>query len=589
MSRIQWKIMGTLTVLILVVVGASGFFAERAQRDRITNEIRLTVEHHARLFALLVEDVGLEPANAARLQALAVRGAEAVDARVTLIDAAGRVVADSEVPFDLIGELANHGDRPEVIEALRDGIGHARRRSDTLKRELLYVALRVPERKVGGGDGIVRMAVGLEQIGVAVAELRRELVVAGGLGLVVALGLSYLLSLLTLRPIEELREVVADIAAGKLGRRLGWDSNDERGQIAASINRLARQLRDSIDQAARDKLQLEAVLKGMAEGVIVIDRGDKVQLANPRAQELLSIWGDYEGRPVPEVIRSPEIDQALSEASESDDVVVREVEVHADKRRVLLMHASGFPKANPRSGTVAVFHDVSELRRVDEVRRDFIANASHELRTPLTSIQGFADTLRSSQVGPEQQAQYLEVIVRNAQRMSSLIDDLLTLSRLESGPSRLDRVPVDVRRVVETVVADFGPRYEEAEIELVLHEEPVPICSTDQDAVEQVLSNLLSNAVRYSNAGSRVDVFVREAEGHIEIRVEDTGIGIPAEDLERIFERFYRVDTSRSRALGSTGLGLSIVKHLVRSLGGEIRVESQPGRGSKFAFTLPLR
>ena len=588
MSRIQWKIMGTLTVLILIVVGASGFFVERALRDRTVAEIRLTLEHHARLFAQVVEGVPLEPREAERLQAIASRGARAADARITLIDAEGRVVADSEVPIDLLAEIDSHAGRPEVVEALATGEGHDRRRSDTLKRELVYVALRLPEDGRGPPVGVVRFAVGLDQLEAAVADLRWELLAAGGLGLLVALGLSYALSLLTLRPITELREVVSDIAAGKLGRRLGWDSDDERGQIAASINRLARQLRDSVDQAARENLQLEAVLKGMAEGVIVIDRGDKVLLANPRAQELLSIWGDYEGRPVPEVIRSPEIDEALSEASNSDDAVVREIEVHADKRRVLLMHASGYPRANPRSGTVAVFHDVSELRRVDEVRRDFIANASHELRTPLTSIQGFADTLRSSQVGAEQQAQYLDVIVRNAQRMSSLIDDLLTLSRIESGPARLEKAPVDVLRVVETVVADFGPRYAEAEIELALHSEPLPSCHTDRDAVEQVLSNLLSNAVRYTNAGGRVDVHVRAGEGQVEIRVEDTGIGIPSQDLERIFERFYRVDTSRSRALGSTGLGLSIVKHLVRSLGGEIRVESEPDRGSKFSFSLPL-
>lgn len=230
----------------------------------------------------------------------------------------------------------------------------------------------------------------------------------------------------------------------------------------------------------------------------------------------------------------------------------------------------------------------SELRRVDEVRRDFIANASHELRTPLTSIQGFADILASSEVNREERAQYLDVIVRNAQRMSSLIDDLLILSRIESGSSELERADLDIRRVVETVLADFAPRFKEASIEVNLHGGPIPHCRADRDAVEQILSNLLSNAARYSNPGSRVDVYLEEKNGRVEIRVEDTGIGIPAEDLARIFERFYRVDASRSRALGSTGLGLSIVKHLVRALDGELHVDSVPGEGSRFTIALPV-
>ena len=588
MSKIQFKIMCTLTLLIAVVVTASGFLAERGLRERTTASIKLDLEHQARLFAQLVEGVGIGSANAERLQEITLDGSRSSDARITLIDSTGRVLADSEVPFREMGELANHADRPEVVEAMRQGLGYDMRRSDTLKRTLMYVALRVPAGDGRGDYGIVRLAVYLDQVDAAVANLRSELFAASGVGLLVAVGLSYVLSILSLRPIRELREVVSDIAEGKLGRRLGWESKDERGEIAASINRLARQLRDSADEALREKLQLEAVLKGMVEGVLVIDREGRVLIANPRAREMLSVWGDYEGRLVPEVVRSPEVDKALREASDSDGVVVREMVVQAEKRRVLLMHASGFPEANPRTGTVAVFHDVSDLRRVDEVRRDFIANASHELRTPLTSIQGFADTLASSNLSEEQRSQYLGTIVRNTQRMSGLIDDLLTLSRIESGVSALERTSLDALRVVETLVADFAPRFEEASIAVEVHADRVPACFADRDALEQILSNLLSNATRYSNPGSRVDIRIAERGGYVEIRVEDTGIGIPAEDLERIFERFYRVDAARSRALGSTGLGLSIVKHLVRALDGELHVESEPGKGSCFSFTLPI-
>jgi len=588
MSKIQLKIMLSLTLLIVVVVGASGVLAERGIRERTTANIRLNLERQARLIAQLVENIAIDPANTTPLQEIARAGALSTGARITLIDPAGRVVADSEVPVEEIDELSNHADRPEVVEAVREGIGHGMRQSDTLRRALMYVALRVSDGEAKRDSAVVRLSVYLDQVDAAVGDLRAELVAAGGLGLLVALGFSYGLSLLSLRPIRELREVVTDIAEGRLGRRLGWGSKDERGEIAASINRLARQLRESADEALREKLQLAAVLKGMVEGVIVIDRAGRVVIANPRAQEMLSVWGDYEGRPVPEVIRSLEVDEALREAASSDGIVVREMEVQTEKKRTLLMHAAGFPEANPRTGTVAVFHDVSELRRVDAVRRDFIANASHELRTPLTSIQGFADTLANTDVDPEQRSKYLDVIVRNARRMSSLVDDLLTLSRIENGSSALDRTNLDVLRVVETIIADFRPRFEEASIEVELHASPVPLCRTDRGALEQILSNLLSNAVRYSNPDSRVDVYLDERDGQIEIRVEDTGIGIPAEDLERIFERFYRVDAARSRALGSTGLGLSIVKHLLRALDGDLHVESEPGKGSCFSFTLPI-
>ena len=498
----------------------------------------------------------------------------------------GVVLADSEIPDNGVSQMNNHADRPEVVEAIKNGVGYGVRRSATLNRSLLYVALRVPDHAADGRYGVVRLSVFLDQVDALIAELRRELFVASGLGLIAALGLSYLLSLLTLRPIRELQEVVGDIASGQLDRRLGWQTGDERAEIAGAINRLARTMRESIDNARREKLRLEAVLSSMVEGVIVVDNQGKVLLVNPRGREMLSVWGDYEGRSIPEVVRSPEIDEALREAKSSEGIVVRELSVQADKLQVLLMHASGFPGEGPRAGTVAVFHDVSELRRVDHIRRDFIANASHELRTPLTSIRGFADTLANSEIPKDDVGQYLEVIVRNAQRMSDLIDDLLTLSRIESGSEQVELSHVDARRVVERVIADFGPRFRKASIEVSVHADATTECLADRDALEQVFSNLLSNAARYSNPGSRVDVTLQVIGEALEIRVADTGIGIPADDLERIFERFYRVDASRSRALGSTGLGLAIVKHLTRSMGSEILVESELGKGTTFRFTL---
>ncbi len=586
MSKIQLKIMCVLALLVVVVVGAVGLLAERGIRQRITSQIREHLEHQARLLDQMVADFEFAPERGGELEEIVRLASISADARITLIDKRGRVLADSAVPIDELANLSNHADRPEVIEALKGGFGSSIRRSDTLKRSLLYVAYRVDPTFGREEGGIIRLAVHLGQVEAASAGLRRDLMVAGGVGLLFALGLSYLLSLLSLRPIMELRDVVADIAEGKLERRLQWESGDERGEIARSINRLARRLRDSADDALREKSQLEAVLSSMVEGVIVIDAEGRVLLANPRARELLSIWGEFIGRPIPEVVRSPGVDDLIIEASNTEGIVVREIEVDAEKRRVLLMHASGFPETPPRTGTVAVFHDVTELRRVDAVRRDFIANASHELRTPLTSIRGFADTLSTTAVSPEELSKYLDVIVRNAERMSDLIDDLLALSRAESGTTHLELTSVDVKRLVETVVTDFAPRFREQSIDVLVHAADVPMCRADRGAVEQILSNLLSNAARYTNPGGRVDVWLEAEDEFVVMRVEDTGIGIAPSDLERIFERFYRVDAARSRAVGSTGLGLSIVRHLVRALGGEISVESKVGKGTIFQVRL---
>ncbi len=588
MSKIQLKIMLALTGLVLVVVGAVGVMGARGLRENTITSARTNLEQQSRLVRQLIGATAFTSSNTAALQQIARASADSTNARITLIDLDGVVLADSEIPDDSLGQLANHANRPEVVEAVRSGFGHGMRRSDTLKRTLLYVAVRVPEHSADGRYGVVRLSVFLDQLDEAVAKLRRELFIASAVGLLAALGLSYVLSLLSLRPIRELREVVADIAGGQLDRQLGWGTRDERGDIATAINQLTRQMRESIDTARRQQLRLEAVLSSMVEGVIVIDVRGKTKLVNPRGRELLAIWGDYEGRSVPEIVRSPDVDKALQDAEQSDETVVREMTVQAEKQRVLLMHASGFPEEGPRAGTVAVFHDVTELRRVDLVRRDFIANASHELRTPLTSIRGFADTLSSSKVPQEELEQYLDIIVRNAQRMSDLIDDLLTLSRIESDAANLQPGPVDVHRVVETVVAEFAPRFREASIDVEIHGGYVPDCLCDRDAFEQVVSNLLSNTARYSNEGARVDVRLEVQDDTVEVSVADTGIGIPKDDLERIFERFYRVDAARSRALGSTGLGLSIVKHLVRAMGSEIQVESEVGKGTTFRFWLKV-
>jgi two-component system phosphate regulon sensor histidine kinase PhoR len=330
------------------------------------------------------------------------------------------------------------------------------------------------------------------------------------------------------------------------------------------------------------------VLNGMVEGVLVIDAGGDIILANSRLREIFNAWGEVLGRTPLEAIRDAELDSLLSEACKTDQPVSGLITLGGG--RTLNVHAVRFPPGDgPRMGTVAVFHDVSELSRLEKVRRDFVANASHELRTPLSAIRGFAETILSSDdLSETEQRSYVQIIHRHARRLGNIVGDLLELSEREGGATAFELAPVDVAALADALIRDARPRFEEKQLDVSLETEGPTLAWADARAVEQVLTNLLNNAVQYTDTGGRIQVSIEGAGDFLVVRVSDSGIGIPERDRDRIFERFYRVDKARSRALGGTGLGLSIVKHLVQGLGGEISVESELGKGSTFRFTLPV-
>ncbi|MDG2049507.1 MAG: ATP-binding protein [Myxococcota bacterium] len=576
-----------LSLLVLTVVVVMGVLNERQLQKRLMRETVRTLKIDSRMTAFTLPQGPISRPNRAALQKAAIRASQATGARVTLIDTAGDVIADSDVPKAQLDRLDNHATRPEVQEAMLGRVGQSSRFSQSIKRTLVYYAIPyqvAPEDKI---SGVIRLSLGIDRVNAAVRQLRLELLNAAVIGLLASIGLSFALSLLTLRPIRELAEVVSDIAAGQLGRQLHWGARDERGAISRSINRMAQQMREQLAEAESERGQLDSVLSSMAEGVLVVGANGRIILANPRLREFLEAWGDIEGRLLPEVVRNPHLDQALREASLSEGPVVRELEIRAPQPRILLLHAERFPKDGERVGTVIVINDVTDVRRVDKVRRDFIANASHELRTPLTAIQGFADTLATGDIDAPQQQHYLEVIARNAQRMSDLIEDLLALSRIEQDGFTLEIAEIDLQRIAEMTLSDFEPRFEKAGLALRFHAEPCPLALADRRAVEQILTNLLSNAARYTNEGGHVDLSVSAEGDRVMLHVKDDGIGIPEHSRERIFERFYRVDAARSRAVGSTGLGLAIVKHLVSQMHGDISVESELEQGSCFTVSLP--
>ncbi|HEY8153740.1 MAG TPA: ATP-binding protein [Myxococcota bacterium] len=421
------------------------------------------------------------------------------------------------------------------------------------------------------------------------APLRWAWFAAAAIAVAAALLVALWLSGSVLRPIREMRRMASAIAAGDLGYRLPLRSGEELGEIAAALQRMSEQLRERAELATREKEQLQAVLDGMVEGVLVVDPGQRILLGNQHLRDFFGVAAELRGRTALEAIRHPELAEVLKAAESTDGPVSRAIEVVHPLYRTLRVHAVRLPPGDSTSaGTVAVLHDVTELMQLEKMRREFVANASHELRTPLAAIRGFAETLLASPaLSDADRRAYLEVIDRHARRLSAIVADLLELSRIEGRETNLELAAIDTARLAETLLRDWGPRLEEKQLSASLTTERPGIAWADPQACEQVLSNLLDNAIKYTEPGGSIALRIGGDDRSVRIEVADTGMGIPERDLARIFERFYRVDRARSRSQGGTGLGLAIVKHLVQSLGGEIEVESQLGRGSTFSFTLP--
>ena len=578
--------MAVLGGLVVAVVGVTGFLAERGLRERETARLEKTLVERALLVREVLGGLSLEESRTPRLDTLADRLGEVTQGRVTLIAADGTVLGDSEVASGGLHQLQNHANRPEVVTALSGRTGADQRYSQTLKRPLIYVAL--PAQEGLDPDGVIRVAIGTESAEMAVNDLRRELGFAVAFGLIAAVVLSYMISWLITRSIGQLRDEVRAIADGQLERRLLWEPADELGEIGEAIDRMAEQLRERLDDATAEKEQLKAVLGSMTEGVLVVDRNNRIVLANPRFRELFSAWGEVEGRRVARVVRNPDVEGALSEALVQEEVATREIELAGPDRHRVLVHSVRLPSESSRGGAVAVFHDVTEIRHLEEVRSVFIANASHELRTPITSIRGFAETLLNSP--PDEDIQpYLQVIHRNSERLANLVSDLLELSSIESQKTPFHPAPVELVEMVTHLADDLSPRLKEAQLEMVVTGDSEVTAWADRHATERILANLLDNAIKYSDPVGEIRIEVKQTKDRALVDIQDQGIGIPAEDQPHIFERFYRVDRARSRSLGGTGLGLSIVKHLLQSMGGDIHVSSKPGAGSCFHFSLPCQ
>jgi two-component system phosphate regulon sensor histidine kinase PhoR len=494
------------------------------------------------------------------------------------------VLGDSEVPTEKVATMANHLARPEVEQAMKTGTGSALRLSDTLSKRLLYVAVPLG----GQTAGYARVALPLVEIESAEAQLRNALLIGSALALAVAILMSLFTSQLASRTVGHLTSVANAMAAGDFEARAHIGGSDEFSELGQALDQLSTSLSVTVRQLRAERDRVGRILSGMQEGVLLLDDEGRIAVVNPALRQMLLLAADCVGKTPFEVIKNEEL-QKLIEAS-SPSTQAAEIELLGIKPRRVLVRV--VPLAGEPGGVLAVFVDVTDVRRLESMRRDFVANASHELRTPVTAVRSAAETLRfAMESDPESAGHFLDIIERNAERLQRLVEDLLDLSRIESREFRLTFEDEEVGPLVGQVVSLFRERAEKKQIRLSADVPAgVPLVHVDPRAFEQVLTNLVDNALKYSPERASVVVRVREEERRgrkvFRVSVIDTGPGIEERHLPRLFERFYRVDTGRSRELGGTGLGLSIVKHLCEALGGSIGVESTVGKGSTFSFTL---
>ena len=565
MRLAQRLLLGSLIVIgvILVLVIA---LSERGLRGGMLRAMTDRMEADARLLGSLWHP-GVDS------DSLADAAATMLGFRITLIDSTGRVIGDSQFDTPALERLENHANRPEIVAAREVAHGSDLRVSPSVGDEELYVAVRTPL-------GFARVALSTAEVDRTIAGAGRSVFIAGMIGALVAIALALLFARTVSRPVEELSAVARQIAAGDLSRRPTLAAPGEVGDLADALQRMTEQLASRLAALEQEDVLLSAVIESLNEAVVAVDARRQVARINEAARRLLGIRADVPFS-ADLLARERQLRDALATAMAGR--AVDAVELSLGGRTVAL---TARPLA--RGGAVLAAFDLTELRRLETIRRDFVANVSHELKTPLTVIGGFAETLADPSVASADRERFVETIVANVRRMQRIVDDLLDLSRIESGGWVPQPTGVDVAAAAADAMLPCrdGARDKGVTLDIDVPADAATAMA-DPTAVRQVVANLVENAIRYTPRGGRVTVFAERAPEGVWIGVRDTGVGIPLEHLPRIFERFYRVDPARSREAGGTGLGLSIVRHLAEAHGGRVRADSTLGRGTSVAALFP--
>ncbi|MFA5098185.1 MAG: ATP-binding protein [Candidatus Margulisiibacteriota bacterium] len=585
----NYKTLLFVSFFCVVLLSFAVFLVTAPQKaDRISlKETESELHKQALLSARAVLQTGLS-ADRTRLQNIATGISRDILARVTVIDVWGKVLADSDTPLSQLMLLDDHSGRSEIMDAARSGYGASKRYSATLKKELIYSA--VPLKEGGTILGYLRVA---RPVSYA-EELKKELFGLVLVSMAFALGFAVLLSIVLSRylshPIERLKEISLLLLKNEKPKTIISKSHFELGQVERSIEQISSNLFNATEKLRIERAKLSAVLFSMKESVIAFDRDLKVILMNRSSEKLFGLTEeDGKGRTLMEALRSRELADLAQEAVNGGATLEKDLSLTGREALTLQASISPIRSGGTIEGAVIVISDLTRLKKLEGYRRDFIANISHELKTPLSVIISSADTLLAGAINdPSDSRQFLSKIERHARNLALLINDILELSRLESGRTDPELVKVDLCSAANSCVSELREKAVARGVELVL----MPCRSSaevmgDEKHIRRALANLIDNAVNYTDRGGRVEVKVSKDGISSKVEVRDTGIGIPKDRLDRIFERFYRVDADRSRDTGGTGLGLAIVKHVMDLHKGRVLVESSPGQGSVFTLVFP--
>lgn len=580
------KLMLSYLLILLVMGGSVYLYLNQALQSSIVSSLTENLLSQTRLASLMLSR------NMSDLKqdapSLAAQLGKTLSARVTIISADGTVAGDSEVKPEELRDLENHLQRPEVQDALKNGIGQAVRYSATLRHEMLYTAATFANDS--NAAGIVRLALPLSALQSLRSGLHKTLGSALLLSFLLTVIFSYILSRLTSRPLQQVASIAAEIGKGNFSRRLPTGWHDELGDLAGIMNEMAARLDEQLSRLTAERNRLDAILSGMGEGLMVTGRDGSITVVNPAFCRLFRVHGGLIGSPLSNISRHPALIESYTLVRDEKRELQSEITIQAPEERFLSTHWVPLLDESGMQGVVAVFHDVTDLKRLENIRRDFVANVSHELRTPVTVIRGYSETLLDGLIfsNPEKAAEFVTIILSHSERLASLLNDLLSLSEMESPAFSFQMNPISVESSVRKACSLLQSKADARGIAIRRSDlSSLPAVMADQGRLEQVLINLLDNAVKYSSAGGDIRIAAVQDNSFIRISVSDTGPGIPAASIPRLFERFYRVDAGRSRNEGGTGLGLAIVKHIVQLHGGTVWVENNSeGSGATFSFTL---
>ncbi|MBN2018481.1 MAG: HAMP domain-containing protein [Candidatus Cloacimonetes bacterium] len=573
----MWKLFLTFFIIIVLTAGLIVHFASREIKNNYLQNLELTLENYAQLIQKFITSFVLEN-DYQHIKSTTHDLGNELGIRCTVIRSDGTVLGDSE---EDVQNMENHSNRPEVIGALRSGIGKSVRFSETLKKDMLYVAVPIVQNdKV---IGVVRTSSFLENIQRSIHVITKDILNISIVITVLALILSILITQAYTKPVRDIAQVAQRIKEGDFKARLYTRRRDELGRLAESLNEMARELEMYITSLNQEQEELKTILSSMVEALIVLNPDGIIVTANKIFSEIIHCeLNKLVGKRYWEYIRQEEFGNLLTNVLDTNNSATKEIEI---KGKIYLTSAS-IILGIPEKRIIVVMHDITELKRLEEMKTDFVANVAHELKTPLTAIKGFAETLEEEIDSAHKR--FIKIIRSNTDRLINIVSDLLVLSNLENKHDIINYKKFDLEKLIENSLLIEQKKIDEKNIHITFdYDSSIKKFQADPFLIEQLMINLLDNAVTYTEKKGKIMIDVSLEDNQVIIEIEDNGIGIPEYSLPRIFERFYVVDKSRSRQLGGTGLGLSIVKHIVLAHNGEIYVESKVGEGTKFIIILP--